>query len=186
MAENNPALIGGGRFYVYTLTDPRTGGVFYVGKGQKERAWQHALNVRKGRRGCNREKERRISEILALNLTPQVAIVHRFECEQDALDTEADMIAALPGLTNIMAGGGKAMTQAQAQYRMDERRARIDRVKSQRTQDELRQFIERVSTWEGVTFPGMKNGDKKAQEFVQCVKDMLSKVDASRSHLSHG
>jgi hypothetical protein len=174
------------KWYVYTLADPRDGAVFYVGKGQKQRAWDHVLSVRKGIFGCNRAKEDRIREILALDLTPQVEIAHRFEFEQDALDTEADMIAALPGLTNIMAGGGKAMTPAEAARRMEARQSRINAAKAKRTQDELREFIARVSTWEGVTFPGLRDGDKKARDFIECVKALLSKVDANRPQVDHG
>lgn len=175
-----------GAFYVYTLSDPRTGQVFYVGKGQKERAWHHVRSVRKGRTGSNKAKEDRIKEILALDLTPLVQIAHRFDSEQDALDTEADLIASLSGLTNIMAGGGKAMTPEQARKRMDERQARIRLAKVRKTEAELRQFVARVSTWPGATFPCIKDGDRKASEFIRDLKALLSKVDASRPGLIHG
>lgn len=51
-------------FYVYELIDPRTDWVFYVGKGQGRRAWQHEQAVRRGDLSKNARKSAVISEII--------------------------------------------------------------------------------------------------------------------------
>lgn len=47
--------------------------------------------------------------------------------------------------------------------------------------EQLRQWLTRVDNWkllpgyEGVTFPGLKDGDRLAEEFVQDVREMVRK-----------
>lgn len=94
-----------GGFYVYTLTDPRNGQVFYVGKGCGGRLYQHVADVKRGK-GHNQSKCACIAEILAVGLEVGTTIVDRFEREEDAIQCEADMILLDRGaLTNILPRG---------------------------------------------------------------------------------
>jgi hypothetical protein len=47
------------RFFVYDLIDPRNDEVFYVGKGTKNRPYEHAKYAKAGVRSrkCNRIRE---------------------------------------------------------------------------------------------------------------------------------
>lgn len=88
-------------FYVYTLADPRDGAVFYVGKGQRNRAWQHTEHVRRGGKVSNAAKTDRIKEILRSRHEPAVAIVKRFTSENEALRLEAELIDWMGKLCDI-------------------------------------------------------------------------------------
>jgi LEM3-like protein len=92
-------------FYVYELLDPRTGLPFYVGKGQRDRAWQHEANFRAGRPCGNTRKNDVIAEILLSGQSVQVRIVKVFQSEVDALDLEYLMVEENPTLTNMRQGG---------------------------------------------------------------------------------
>lgn len=97
-------------FYVYTLTDPRDGTVFYVGKGMGNRLNSHVADVRAGR-VLNKRKHDRIKAILDAGLDVRAEVVARFDSEDDALQYERDRIA-IGGdeITNI-AAGGRAQSQ---------------------------------------------------------------------------
>lgn len=90
--------------YVYTLSDPRDGSVFYVGKGSGNRAFAHERDVIAGR-VSNAGKTKRIASILADGFRVVVSVVSVHQDEQDALDAEAEMIGSISGLTNIMSCG---------------------------------------------------------------------------------
>ena len=101
-------------FYVYKLIDPRDGAVFYVGKGQRRRAWMHHLLVASGRSSGNREKDALIQMIIATNLETKVVIDSIYQKESDALEREFELVDASPGLVNVMPGGiGPASTREQ-------------------------------------------------------------------------
>jgi len=92
------------QYYVYRLIDPRNGETFYVGKGKSNRVFAHALgNIEDD--GLD-EKMSRIREIRLAGF--EVAhVIHRHGMdEQTALEVEAALIDAYPGLTNIMNGHG--------------------------------------------------------------------------------
>lgn len=93
---------------MYTLTDPRDGIIFYVGKGQRRRAWQHESDVRKGRVVGNYPKFCKIREILAAGLAVSVSIIARYKTSKEAFEHEERLIAeiGLLNLTNIQPGGG--------------------------------------------------------------------------------
>lgn len=92
------------RYYVYTLTDPRCGGVFYVGKGTGRRAGAHEAEAARG--GHSRKCER-IRSIWAAGGQVQRAILSRHSDENEALKAEFDEIArvGLANLTNVLPGG---------------------------------------------------------------------------------
>lgn len=101
------------RFYVYELSDPRTGIVFYVGKGCGKRASRHLADARNGRIG-NATKHNVIAEILADGLEPTITIVADKLIEGDAFSIERDRIRfhGYKSLTNIQPGALSAMERS--------------------------------------------------------------------------
>jgi hypothetical protein len=153
--------------------------VFYVGKGIRDRAWQHEAEVRKGRTKHNARKCAVIQDIIGAGLSVRVRIVAKYEVEQDAFDHEEELIAVLPGLTNILArGGGWALTPEEAARRQEERQKRLAAQKRIKTRQWLRDWLAKVDEWGcGVTFPGIPDGDRKAEEFVSMVRQSLAISD---------
>ena len=99
------------QFYVYTLSDPRTGTVFYVGKGQGRRAWMHEQLAKRGK-GSNAEKTARILQILEAGNSVEVNIVSTYSDEGEAYKAEVELIAdiGIENLTNANCGGGGAFS----------------------------------------------------------------------------
>lgn len=91
-------------FYVYTLSDPRTGMIFYVGKGSGSRVLGHETEARRGRhsRKCDL-----IRSIWSDGLEVKRDIVSRHTDENEALDAEYELIESigLDCLTNVLPGG---------------------------------------------------------------------------------
>lgn len=98
------------RFYVYELGDPRSGAVFYVGKGVKDRISQHEAEAMRGVRSKKCDLIREIRE--AGLLISKTKIAFFFE-EQDAYDFETERILeyGLKNLTNVLPGGQKAWAE---------------------------------------------------------------------------
>ena len=99
-------------WYVYALRDPRTGVIFYVGKGKGGRVYAHARQAKKvsGETGLQL-KLGTIREIHANGLEVGVEIVrHRIENEVLAYEVEAAVIDALrlagTELANLAGGHG--------------------------------------------------------------------------------
>lgn len=93
------------RFYVYTLSDPRDGQVFYVGKGCGNRAYQHEADAIRGSVG-NIDKHSKIADIHKDGLSVAVAFVKRGMSETAAFRLERDEIRriGIRNLTNIQPG----------------------------------------------------------------------------------
>jgi hypothetical protein len=91
--------------YVYRLIDPRNGDTFYVGKGQDNRVFAH---IREQVDEDPGNKLRRIRDIHLAGF--EVAhVIHRHGMDQaTALQVEAALIDAYPGLTNSAPGIGSA------------------------------------------------------------------------------
>ena len=96
------------KWYVYRLIDPRNGDTFYVGKGQGNRVFDHAKGL-----ALREEDEivdpklQRIGEIQAAGLeVGHVIHRHGLSTPQLALEVEAAVIDAYPGLTNKVKGHG--------------------------------------------------------------------------------
>lgn len=91
-------------FYVYTLTDPRTGDVFYVGKGSGRRLHNHEVEAR---RGVYSAKCDHIRAIWAAGHSVGRSVISRHDDENEALDAEYEAIEAigLDALTNVLPGG---------------------------------------------------------------------------------
>lgn len=103
-------------YYVYRLVDPRNAQTFYVGKGIGNRVFDHVSNVQS--RGAE-PKADTIRSIIADGLDV-IEIVHRFGLtEEIALEVEAALIDAYPGLTNLQSGHGveRSGTDANAMAR---------------------------------------------------------------------
>lgn len=99
------------RFYVYELIDPRTGQVFYVGKGEKNRVFDHVKCVTKGNTLFSSDQDddvnlkiKQIKEILCAGLQVIYIIVRWGLDDETALEVEAALIDVIPGLTNIQNG----------------------------------------------------------------------------------
>jgi NUMOD3 motif len=90
------------RFYVYEHWRPDEGVIFYVGKGQKRRAWDW-------HRGRNAWHKFIIAKLRRNGLKVEVRIVHYFEYEKDALVKERELITAWKAtgaeLVNLTDGG---------------------------------------------------------------------------------
>jgi hypothetical protein len=106
-------------FYDYRLLDPRDGLCFYIGKGQRDRAWQHERYVKAMRSSGNARKDQLIRDILATGQSVKIEIAAIFDCELEALDHEYRLVEADPTLTNVMPGGlgGKVDTPLQQERR---------------------------------------------------------------------
>lgn len=126
-------------YYVYQLIDPRDGTVFYVGKGCGDRMFAHERDAMRGQ-VSNRAKTERITSILNDGHRVVASVVSAHEDEQDALDAEAELIAALPGLTNICASGAPSGAGLSAVLRTAARirQAALDDMRSGRP--ELAEF----------------------------------------------
>ncbi len=103
------------KWYVYRLIDPRNGETFYVGKGQRNRIFEHAkgefTDTAKSDVGEREDATdlmmQRIKEILAVGLeVGHVIHRHGIEREDVAYEVEAALIDAYPGLTNLVEGHG--------------------------------------------------------------------------------
>jgi hypothetical protein len=97
------------KWYVYRLIDPRNGETFYVGKGKDNRVFNHAkgaLIVGDDEDAADL-KSQRIKDITAAGA--EVAhVIHRHGIDDPkiALQIEAALIDAYPGLTNRAGGHG--------------------------------------------------------------------------------
>lgn len=92
-------------YYVYELIDPRTGAVFYVGKGSRGRIHQHEVEARKGKQSRKCDLIREIEEA-GLKLIKRK--VRSFGSEAQAYRVETELIDQYgrDNLTNIQPGGG--------------------------------------------------------------------------------
>ncbi len=95
-----------GPFYVYLLTDSRTGEPFYVGKGTGQRLLSHGVEAEQLSAGSDHQKLRRIKELRDAGLEPRVDIVRWGLDEKTAFHVEASLIDCLPRLTNKVRGVG--------------------------------------------------------------------------------
>jgi hypothetical protein len=90
--------------YVYRLIDPRNGETFYVGKGQGNRIFAHIREQVEEDDPNN--KLRRIRDI-RLSGFDVAHVIHRHGMDATtALEVEAALLDAYPGLTNIAGGFG--------------------------------------------------------------------------------
>jgi hypothetical protein len=92
------------KFYVYRLIDPRNAETFYIGKGKGNRVFAHIRAEVEGD-----ELDNKLKRILEIRLAGfEVAhVIHRHGMDEEtAIEVEAALIDAYPGLTNIVGGEG--------------------------------------------------------------------------------
>jgi hypothetical protein len=97
--------------YVYTLTDPRNGMPFYVGKGHGKRCEFH-LDEAKYYTNRKSKKLNKIRKLMSLGLNPIITKVEENVSDADAIDFECLLIAEMRDigipLTNMTDGGDGA------------------------------------------------------------------------------
>ena len=105
--------------YVYLLSDPETGDVFYVGKGKGNRVFSHLKDYSQS------EKAKKIQELKSKNMNPKIEIlVHGIDDELTIKKIESAMIDLVGknNLTNVVGGyestdfGRMDITQVVAKY----------------------------------------------------------------------
>ena len=97
------------KWYVYRLIDPRNGETFYVGKGKEDRIFIHSRGGLQATKEENARdlKYQRIKDIQAAGLdVGHVVHRHGLTSSKMALEVEAALIDAYPGLTNKAGGHG--------------------------------------------------------------------------------
>ena len=95
-------------FYVYRLIDPRNGNTFYVGKGKGNRVFAH-MNGALAFEGDEDEASEKIATIREIQQSglDVIHVIHRHGLDSDtALEVEAALIDAFPGLSNEAGGRG--------------------------------------------------------------------------------
>lgn len=103
-----PSVVSKLKTYVYRLIDPRNGETFYIGKGRGNRVFAH-IHEERGLDGDElSNKLKRIREIRLAGF--EVAhVIHRHGMDgQTALEVEAALIDAYPGLANDAGGVGSS------------------------------------------------------------------------------
>src|SRR2546426_4906 len=90
--------------YVYRLIDPRNGETFYIGNGQGDRVLSHVRAEGDG--DILDKKLKRIREIRLAGFEVAHVIQRHGMDDKTAVEVEAALIDAYPGLTNIVAGAG--------------------------------------------------------------------------------
>lgn len=88
-------------FYVYTYTDPRDNRIFYVGKGQNNRVFNHLEEKN------DSQKVKKIQEIISAGYEPRIdLIIHGLKTDEEAKRIEASIIdlIGIENLTNQVRG----------------------------------------------------------------------------------
>jgi hypothetical protein len=110
--EFSPEVIDELKSYVYRLIDPRNGNTFYVGKGKGNRVFTHmngaltfeGIEDEASEKDDVSEKIGIIRDIHKCGLKV-IHVIHRHGLSNDtALEVEAALIDAYPGLSNIVSG----------------------------------------------------------------------------------
>ena len=102
------SLISLGDYYVYGLIDPRSKQIFYIGKGTKDRVFNHEKESQNSQDSENL-KLKTIADIKADGFEVEKIIINSNLTEEEAFAAEASLINAFnyvnnAGLTNIVAG----------------------------------------------------------------------------------
>lgn len=102
------SLLSLGDYYVYGLIDPRSRQIFYIGKGTKNRVFEHEKESL-GSPDSEKLKLKIIANIKDAGLEVEKVIINANLTEEEAFAAEASLINAFNyvsdvGLTNIVAG----------------------------------------------------------------------------------
>ena len=104
--------------YVYVLMDENGHEVFYVGKGQDDRVFQHAKEVKRG--VVETAKQQKIAEIALAGRRVKQTVIARFDSEKEAFAGECTLIHWVYGissLTNVASGHGVNLIREKGNYR---------------------------------------------------------------------
>ncbi len=97
-------------YYTYTLIDPKTNKIFYVGKGQKRRMYRHVDEVQRDRipNKTNTKLGNKIKKILSSGDKVKYKKILITKNRYKALNKEKELIAeiGLENLCNLTSGGG--------------------------------------------------------------------------------
>lgn len=114
------SLLSLGDYYVYGLIDPRSKQIFYIGKGTKNRVFEHEKESQ-----CSPDSEKlklkTIADIKDAGLEVEKIIINSNLTEEEAFVAEASLINAFnyvsdAGLTNIVAGHHSAEALSVDEY----------------------------------------------------------------------
>ena len=97
------------KWYVYKLIDPRNDEIFYIGKGQKYRMYNHHYDVKKGKSPNNNyQLFRKIRDIIKDGYEIKYKKVYTTNNEIDAYDYERKLIEeiGIDNLCNLFEGRG--------------------------------------------------------------------------------
>ena len=102
------SLLSLGDYYVYGLIDPRSKQIFYIGKGTKNRVFEHEKESL-GSPDSEKLKLKTIADIKNAGFEVEKIIINSNLTEEEAFAAEASLINAFnyvgdAGLTNIVAG----------------------------------------------------------------------------------
>lgn len=159
-------------FYTYLLIDPRSQRPFYVGKGQRARAWQHERLVVAGDLSGNAQKVARIQSILSARAEVAIEIVGIYKHEADALEHEFKLVDELPDLTNIMPGGiGAAQTPQLLERRRLYRSLKLEEARERDRVAALARDTERKRS----RLLSLPNADRHAAEINAWVDGLAAK-----------
>jgi hypothetical protein len=101
------------KYFVYVLIDPRNYEIFYVGKGQGFRNFDH-------KSGEEKQKEIKIKEIENAGFELITKIIGRYETEKEAFSVESTLIKWVYGkenLTNVVFGHGHSLIRPHSHLR---------------------------------------------------------------------
>ncbi|MBL0927762.1 MAG: hypothetical protein IBJ11_08935 [Phycisphaerales bacterium] len=101
-----PEVIARLKAYVYRLIDPRNGETFYVGKGTGNRVFAHIQDARSIDQDDHRTKFSRIRDIQDSGFEVSHVIHRHGMSDATAIEVEAALIDAYPGLANDVGGAG--------------------------------------------------------------------------------
>lgn len=135
-------------YYVYELIDPRNDTVFYVGKGQLDRMYDHESQVKRGLvpNRSNVYLGYKIKKILITGLQIKYNKVLITENEQEAYNKERDLIETigLKNLCNVSPGGIGSNGNKGRTFTAEHRKKISDSLK--------KGFLNgRIPSWEGKT-----------------------------------
>lgn len=105
-------------FYVYALMNGETFEIFYIGKGQDDRVFQHVKEVKRG--VIETAKQNMIATIENSGDAVKQTVIGRFDTEKEAFAVECALIHWVYGansLTNIASGHGANFIRTKNDYR---------------------------------------------------------------------
>jgi hypothetical protein len=135
--------------YVYTLTDPRNGMPFYVGKGHGKRCEFH-LDEAKYYKNRKSKKLNKIRKLLSLGMKPIITKVEENVTDAQAIDLECLIIAEMRDigipLTNMTDGGDGAKGYKHTE---ENKRLASERQKNRVMTEEHKQKMRKPKSEEG-------------------------------------